>query len=181
MEEGPTMAIAADRLGQEASLILVSEEAAATAALGALIGKEASGGETIALIGPLGAGKTCFVQGLAAGLGVLDRYINSPTFILLQCYEGRLPLYHIDLYRLEREVEIEPLGFDEYFGGKGVVAIEWADKGTSILPPSRLTVTFHHTEEGRREIELRAVGENYIRWIDQIRKAGKWKILSDKR
>lgn len=162
-------------------LLLLSENTESTQALGEWIGKEARGGEVLALIGPLGAGKTRFVQGLAKGLEVAERYITSPTFILLQSYEGRLPLYHIDLYRIEKETEMEPLGLDEFLEGKGVSAVEWADKGLNTLPPRRLTITFRYAGEDRRELDLRATGAPYTEWLHQIRESGRWKILDEKR
>lgn len=164
----------------EARLLLLSDRTESTLALGEWIGKEAVGGEVLALIGPLGAGKTRFVQGLAKGLEVAERYITSPTFILLQSYEGRLPLYHIDLYRIEKEVEMEPLGLDEFLEGKGVSAVEWADKALSALPPSRLTITFRYAGEEQRELHLRATGAPYREWLRKIRESGRWKILDEK-
>ena len=165
----------------EASLVLLSDHTEATQALGEWIGREALGGEVLALIGPLGAGKTRFVQGLAKGLEVAERYITSPTFILLQSYEGRLPLYHIDLYRIEKEAEMEPLGLDEFLEGKGVSAIEWADKALSALPPSRLTIAFRYAGEEQRELHLQAAGAPYTKWLRKIRESGRWKILDEKR
>ena len=165
----------------EEELTLLSEGEASTAALGERLGREATGGEVIALIGPLGAGKTRFVQGLARGLDVPSRYVNSPTFILLQCHEGRLPLYHIDLYRLERAAEFEALGLEEFLEGDGVCAGEWADKGLALLPPARLTATFRYAGEGRREIDLSAVGESYIQWLRKIKEERRWEIAEKKK
>lgn len=162
-------------------LVLLSDGEESTAALGERLGRETSGGEVIALIGPLGAGKTRFVQGLGKGMEVPARYINSPTFILLQCHEGRLPLYHIDLYRLEKEAEFDALGLEEYLEGDGVCAVEWADKGPDLLPASRLTVTFRYAGEGRREIELSAAGEPYKQWLRKIKEDGRWEILDKKK
>lgn len=164
----------------EESLSLFSDGSGSTFALGEWIGEEAVGGEVLALIGPLGAGKTRFVQGLAQGLQVAERYINSPTFILLQCYEGRLPLYHIDLYRMEKEGEMEALGLEEFLEGEGVAAVEWADKGLDILPPARLTITFEYAGEDQRELHLRAVGRHYIEWLRKLRETRRWKILDEK-
>jgi len=165
----------------EESLSLLSDGAESTSALGEWIGREAASGEVLALIGPLGAGKTRFVQGLAQGLEVAERYITSPTFILLQCYEGRLPLYHIDLYRMEKEGEMEALGLEEFLEGDGVAAVEWADKGLDILPPSRLTITFRYAGENHRELHLHAVGARLVEWLRKIREMGRWKILDEKK
>ncbi len=161
----------------EESLSLLSDRTESTLALGEWIGREAVGGEVLALIGPLGAGKTRFVQGLAKGLEVSERYINSPTFILLQCYEGRLPLYHIDLYRLEKAVELEALGLEEFIWGEGVAAVEWADKGPDLFPSARLTITFEYAGEEQRELRLHAAGARYTQWLHRIRETRRWKIL----
>jgi tRNA threonylcarbamoyladenosine biosynthesis protein TsaE len=97
-------------------------------------------GSVIALHGELGAGKTCFVQGLAQGLGV-DQPVSSPTYTLVNEYAGRLSLYHLDLYRMHSEQEILDIGFDDYLEGNGITVIEWAERGASLLPPE----TFHVT------------------------------------
>jgi tRNA threonylcarbamoyladenosine biosynthesis protein TsaE len=170
-----------DAKDREEHLSLFSDRAESTSALGEWIGKEAVGGEVLALIGPLGAGKTRFVQGLAKGLEVAERYITSPTFILMQCYEGRLPLYHIDLYRMEKEGEIEALGLEEFLEGEGVAAVEWADKGLDILPPTRLTITFRYAGEDQRELHLHAMGTHYTEWLRKIRETHRWKILDEKK
>lgn len=164
----------------EESLSLFSDRTESTFALGEWIGKEATGGEVLALIGPLGAGKTRFVQGLAKGLEVAERYITSPTFILLQCYEGRLPLYHIDLYRMEKAGETEALGLEEFLEGTGVTAVEWADKGLDVLPPARLTITFRYAGEDQRELHLRAAGAHYREWLRKILETRRWKVLDKK-
>ncbi len=166
---------------EEEHLILWSDNTESTQALGEWMGRAAVGGEVLALIGPLGAGKTRFVQGLAKGLEVAERYITSPTFILLQTYEGRLPLYHIDLYRIEKEGEMEPLGLEEFLEGDGVSAVEWADKGFNTLPSNRLTITFRYAGEDQRELHLRATGAPYTQWLRQIRESGRWKMLDEKK
>ena len=112
---------------------LHSESAADTHRLGALLGALLRPGDVVLLDGPLGAGKTALTQGIGAGLGVRGA-INSPTFTLLKEYEGRLPLYHFDLYRIEDPEELFELGFEEYFGGasgEGVCVVEWADRGVA--------------------------------------------------
>ncbi len=109
-------------------------------------------GDILALNGPLGAGKTCFVQGIARGLGVTERYITSPTFVLIREYQGRMPLYHIDLYRLASGIEIGMLGLDEYLDGDGITAIEWPEKIGEGLPERTINISFKCLEEMSREI-----------------------------
>ena len=100
-----------------------------TQLLGRKIGTSISAGTVICLTGDLGSGKTSFVQGLAVGLGVPDDYyITSPTYVLINEYPGRYPLFHVDLYRIEEPIDFEDIGLYEILHGKGVVAVEWADK-----------------------------------------------------
>ena len=108
--------------------------------LGEDIGKAAEPGEVITLTGDLGTGKTVFVQGLAKGLGI-DDYINSPTFTIVQIYEnGRLALYHFDVYRIEDESEMYETGLDDYMYGDGVCVIEWAEMISDLLPEKRTEI-----------------------------------------
>lgn len=108
----------------------------------------------LALIGPLGAGKTAFVKGLAAGLGVPPREAISPTFALIHEHTGRLPLFHIDLYRLEGADEVAELGLDDYAERGGVLAIEWAERAGEALPPGARRVTFRVTGQRSRLITV---------------------------
>jgi len=105
----------------------------------------------LSLEGPLGAGKTCFVKGLAEALGCDPREVSSPTFTLVHEYHGgRLPLVHMDLYRLESQAELAPLGFDDYIAGDGFLAIEWGCKFPEMLPPHTLRLVFSIEDSGRR-------------------------------
>jgi tRNA threonylcarbamoyladenosine biosynthesis protein TsaE len=126
--------------------------------LGKAIGSALQGGETLALFGPLGAGKTALVRGVAAGLGASPRAVSSPTFVLIHEYRGRLPLAHIDLYRLCSSREIESIGLEEYLSGSTVTAIEWADKGEAMLPKDRLEIELRHQSFQSRTIRLMATG-----------------------
>ena len=111
-----------------------------TFALGKQFGQAAAAGEVYALIGDLGVGKTVFTQGFAAGLGITEP-VNSPTFTILQIYEeGRLPLYHFDVYRIEEPEEMEEVGFDDYIYGDGVCLIEWANRIEEILPEETIYI-----------------------------------------
>jgi tRNA threonylcarbamoyladenosine biosynthesis protein TsaE len=159
---------------EEAGLILFSRGEEETFRLGKAFGKTASGGEVIALIGPLGAGKTLFVRGLAEGLEVSDSHVSSPTYTLLQEHEGRLPLCHVDLYRLDSAREIDTIGLDDYLGGTGVVAIEWADKGFLQGHQALLSVSILFLEGDQRKILLTASDPHHKKWLEQIERSGDW-------
>ncbi len=128
-----------------------------TIEIGERLGATLEGGEVLALTGELGAGKTVFVKGVARGLGIED-VITSPTFVLVKSYIGRLALHHIDFYRLETKADLGTIGFGDFFGGGGVVAIEWAEKFISEIPGSLLQITFIYEGEGKREIHFRTPG-----------------------
>lgn len=122
-------------------------------------------GDLLALEGNLGAGKTSFTQGLARGLGVRG-VVNSPTFTIIKEYMGRLPLYHMDVYRVENDVD--DLGLDEYFYGEGVCVVEWASLIEEFLPPERLTVRLSTTEQNTRICRLEPAGERYIQLCEEF-------------
>jgi len=142
----------------------------ATRALAASIAELAVPGDVILLSGELGAGKTAFVQGFGAGLGV-QATITSPTFTLAHQYDdGRLTLHHLDVYRLERLAEMEDVGVPELVDGDGVVLIEWGDVVAPALPQDYLEITFTYGEgDDDRELELRCVGG---RWQARLRSLG---------
>lgn len=117
-----------------------------------------SAGDVLTLEGELGTGKTTFTKGLAKGLGI-KRNINSPTFTIVKQYKGRVPLYHMDVYRLENSDE--DIGFSEYFYGDGVSVVEWAKFIEDFLPEERLEITIFHLDEETRKLELKAYGKRY--------------------
>jgi tRNA threonylcarbamoyladenosine biosynthesis protein TsaE len=131
---------------------------AETQLLGRALGEAAQPGLVVALVGNLGAGKTRFVQAAAEGLDIPREAVNSPTFVLIHEYEGRLPVYHFDTYRLGDIDEFLELGADEYMSGDGVCFIEWADRMEEVLPKDRLTITFEITGELTRRVRLAAGG-----------------------
>ena len=127
-----------------------------TRAAGERLGRGLRGGEVVFLHGPLGAGKTAFVQGLARGLDVPpERRVASPTFTLVNEHAGRVPLYHVDLYRLEKEREMEEIGLAEYFESGGVVAVEWAERLGALAPDAPIEVRITPLDENRRRIEVK--------------------------
>lgn len=124
----------------------------ATEELGVELSKRLKEGDRVALVGELGSGKTRFVRGVARGLGSRG-FIKSPSFTIINIYEGgRLPLYHIDLYRISRPGEFESAGLEEYVYGRGVSIIEWADRLPELVKDSNVVVTFAHKGENEREI-----------------------------
>ena len=130
----------------------VSNSAEETRLIGSEFAQNLVAGTVLSLIGDLGAGKTEFVKGLALGLGT-DVEVTSPTFTILHEYRGgRLPLFHMDFYRLREERELDEIGFDEYLRGGGLCAIEWGNKFSSRLPPGALRIFFSLDAEDRREI-----------------------------
>jgi len=119
-----------------------------TQALGEKLGKTLKQGDVIALIGDLGTGKTCLTQGIARGVGIAsDEVVNSPSYILINEYNGTVPIYHIDLYRLENSEEIAELGLSEYVEGDGICIIEWAERMAAALPDTCIKVYITLTGE----------------------------------
>jgi tRNA threonylcarbamoyladenosine biosynthesis protein TsaE len=130
----------------------------ATQALGRRLGELAAAGTVLSLNGPLGAGKTCFAQGVGRGLGI-EGPITSPTFILLASYpHGRLPFFHADYYRLGDESEFRELGLEEVIGREGLTLIEWADRFPDSLPADHLHIDLEDLGPGRRRFTAQAHG-----------------------
>ncbi len=124
-----------------------------TAIFGSLLAKHASPGDIICLSGDLGAGKTALTQEIAKGLGVPEScYVTSPTFSILQEYPGRIPLYHMDFYRLSDETEVEGLGFEEFFYLSGLTVIEWSERAGSLIPNTRLKLKITIEGENTRKV-----------------------------
>lgn len=147
------------------AITLRSESAARTRRLGEILGALLQPGDMLLLTGDLGAGKTTLTQGIGAGLGVRG-IINSPTFTILKEYEGRLPLYHFDLYRIESPDEVFALGFEDYFQADGVSVVEWAERGEPAdprqrapWPESALRIALTSSGPESRALRLSATGE----------------------
>ncbi|MDE0300506.1 MAG: tRNA (adenosine(37)-N6)-threonylcarbamoyltransferase complex ATPase subunit type 1 TsaE [Candidatus Poribacteria bacterium] len=127
-----------------------------TQSIGKQIGGNLKAGDVVALIGDLGAGKTCLTQGIACGIGIASHeVVNSPSYTLINEYVGNIPIYHIDLYRLQHHGEIVELGLEEYLEGTGICIIEWADRMANLLPANRIEITMTWVGESTRAIELR--------------------------
>lgn len=131
------------------------------------LGRLVNAGDVICMSGDLGAGKTTFTQALALGLGV-DDYVTSPTFTLINEYHGRIPLYHFDVYRINDIREMEDLGYEEYFYGDGVCAIEWANLIEDLLPNDYLWIEIKTSDEQTREVCFTASNDYYDEMIKEI-------------
>lgn len=141
------------------TLRIRAESEAATIELGIQLARLLTAGSVVALIGNLGAGKTRLVQAIATEMGVPADQVNSPTFMLIQEYAGRLPLRHCDTYRLRNVEEFLDLGLDELFAEDGVALIEWADRVTDYLPRDRLRIELQIASPTTRVIELTSTGK----------------------
>ena len=150
-------------------LVLRSHSARETARIGRVLGRYAEAGDVFLLSGDLGAGKTCLTQGIAKGLGV-EEYVRSPTFVLATIHQGRLPLYHIDIYRLDEVAEVVDLGLEEYLEGDGVSVIEWASKALEAFPQPYMLATLTYEGENERTIQLEPRGERYERLLARVEK-----------
>lgn len=151
------------------SLALDIPDLAATSAFGQRLAGLLFPGAVVALIGRLGAGKTHLVRAIAEGLGIKDsRAVNSPTFVLIQEYQARLPIYHFDAYRLPGPAEFADLGPHEYFESDGVCLVEWADKVAACLPGEYLTIILTVTGENSRQFALEGMGANYEALVAQL-------------
>ena len=141
-----------------------------TQAFGEKIGKTLKRGDVIALIGDLGTGKTCLTQGIARGVGIAsDEVVNSPSYILINEYNARIPIYHIDLYRLEENAEIAELGLSEYIEGDGICIIEWAERIADALPDTAIKIRITLAEASDNETLapiLQNLEDENIRHID---------------
>ena len=131
-----------------------SKTPAETQTIGEQIGRQLRQGDLVALIGDLGTGKTCLTQGIARGIGgYANQLVNSPSYTLINEYDGKIPIYHVDLYRIQNHDELLDLGLDEYMEGNGICIIEWADKLESLLISyTKIQITW--LSEMMREIEI---------------------------
>lgn len=126
-----------------------------TQTIGRQIGETLKAGDVVALVGDLGAGKTCLTQGIARGIGIASQeVVNSPSYTLINEYAGKIPVYHIDLYRLQHHADIIDLGLEEYLEGKGICVIEWADRMSDLLPANPIQITIKWVDESTRTIEI---------------------------
>ncbi len=149
-------------------LDLISYNPPQTQRFGKNIGNLTKPGDILLLVGKLGAGKTCLTQGIAYGLGIKE-YISSPSFVLIREFSGRLPLYHIDLYRLDLPREITDLGLDDYLYGRGVCVIEWAEKGLNLMPSEYMLIRIDYLGDIKRSFEFEAYGARYSKMLKELK------------
>jgi tRNA threonylcarbamoyladenosine biosynthesis protein TsaE len=149
-------------------LEIVSHSPEETQKIGQRLGQLALPGDIFLLVGGLGAGKTCLTQGIAWGLGIKE-YAASPSFVVIRELYGRLPLYHIDFYRLDHLEEIAELGLDDYLYGKGVSVVEWAEKGLSLLPEEKLLVEIGYLSDSERSLKFKPGGKRYRKIVSQLK------------
>lgn len=145
---------------------LLSHSSLHTERLGERLGAAARPGDVFALRGELGTGKTVFVRGLARGMGVAGP-VRSPTFVLVNEYDGRVPLYHLDFYRLDAPL-LANVGWEEFLELGGVVAIEWPERAEAILPEERLDVRFEHVADSKRRVRLEAHGARAEELLEMV-------------
>ena len=153
---------------RKSQLDLVSHSPQETQKIGVRIGELALAGDVFLLVGKLGTGKTCLTQGIAWGLNITD-YALSPSFVIMRELYGRLPLYHIDLFRLERIEEIEDLGLDDYLYGNGVCVVEWAKKGIQLLPLEHLLIEISYLDDTKRRFHFKPSVERYQELLRQLK------------
>ncbi len=139
-----------------------------TEAHGVQLGRLLRAGDVVALSGDLGAGKTVLARGLAAGAGATG-YVASPTFTLIREYRGAIPVYHVDLYRLDRPEQLDDLGLDEIFDGSGIVVLEWAEHAAAWLPDEHLWITLRFgAGADQRVLDLVPKGPRYVALLAQL-------------
>ena len=141
-------------IDQRKESVLVSNSMETTIKIGRGFSRVLRDGDCIILTGPLGAGKTCFIRGLAEGLGIDPAAVKSPSFTLVNEYYGRLPLYHFDLYRINSPTELYQIGWDDYLLRSGIVVVEWGEKAEELLPKERIEIKINILSETQREIKI---------------------------
>jgi len=148
------------------NLTIITKIPEETKNLGKEVGKLAKPGDLLAFYGELGAGKTCFIQGISQELEVKD-YVTSPSFTIVNEYQGKIPIYHFDLFRLNTE-EILELGYEEYFYGEGLTVIEWAEKIEQLLPKEHLKIDIKFKDLYERTISFISQGDRFDKLLKEL-------------
>jgi tRNA threonylcarbamoyladenosine biosynthesis protein TsaE len=160
--------------GDRSVIVRLSKSPEETFRIGRVLADGLKAGDVVALTGELGSGKTCLTQGIACGLGVPEGYaVTSPTFTLINEYPGRqMPLYHLDVYRLNGCADLPEMGYDEYLSGRGVMVIEWAEKIREAVPAGALLVVMTYLEEYTRKIEISGCTDRIGVWQRTLKEEG---------
>jgi tRNA threonylcarbamoyladenosine biosynthesis protein TsaE len=140
--------------GLKRTIEKISSSAEETKKFGSKLAGSLRKGDVVALVGPLGSGKTCLVQGICAGLGVKE-FVTSPSFVIINQYPGRFWVYHFDLYRLKDRKELMDLGYEEFFYDNGICLIEWAEKVKELLPQKRIKISMKIVSKNERRIVVK--------------------------
>ncbi len=152
------------------NLEFVSNDPRATVNFGKYIARFLKANSIVALSGQLGCGKTTLIKGIAQGMGIDPRQVNSPSFVLIKEYQGRhFPLFHFDFYRLNRLAQVADLGIEEYFEKQGVVLIEWAKRGEKLLPEEHLCIDIFFVAKNKRRFKFFPHGRKYQALVEKIK------------
>ncbi|MBA7563279.1 tRNA (adenosine(37)-N6)-threonylcarbamoyltransferase complex ATPase subunit type 1 TsaE [Candidatus Atribacteria bacterium 1244-E10-H5-B2] len=149
------------------NLTIITKSPEETKNLGKEVSKLTKPGDLLAFYGELGAGKTCFIQGISQGLKVKD-YVTSPSFTIINEYQGKIPIYHFDLFRLDNAEEILELGYKEYFYGEGLTVIEWAEKIEQLLPKEHLEIKIKFKDHHQRTISFIPQGDRFNKFLEEL-------------
>lgn len=147
----------------------ISKSSEETMEFGKQIAKSLKKGDIVCLFGDLGSGKTTLIKGIAQGLKIAHTEVNSPTFVFMNIYQGRLPLFHFDLYRLDDIDGIRSIGADEFLYGDGISVVEWADRFGVLMPDEYLRVDLNHKNVEERVIQLSAKGSRYQDIVEKVK------------
>ena len=149
------------------NLTIITKSPEETKNLGKEVSKLTKPGDLLAFYGELGVGKTCFIQGISQGLKVKD-YVTSPSFTIINEYQGKIPIYHFDLFRLDNVEEILELGYEEYFYGEGLTVIEWAEKIEQLLPKEHLEIEIKFKDRYQRTISFIPQGDRFNKFLEEL-------------
>ena len=149
------------------NLTIITKSPEETKNLGKEVSKLTKPGDLLAFYGELGVGKTCFIQGISQGLKVKD-YVTSPSFTIINEYQGKIPIYHFDLFRLDNAEEILELGYKEYFYGEGLTVIEWAGKIEQLLPKEHLEIEIKFKDRYQRTISFIPQGDRFNKFLEEL-------------
>jgi len=156
------------RAGSIFEMYIYSHSVSETLNIGRRIARYLCRGDIVCLFGDIGSGKTILAKGIARGLGIDAGRVTSPTFVIMHCYDGQVPMFHFDFYRIQYPAEIQGLGYEEYIFDNGISVIEWSERMGRLLPPSHLRINLEVTKENTRNLILNAAGQRYKDILQKI-------------